>query len=424
MPILKLGDGADGSITISTNKNINSNLITNGRTYADGVYSKVNSIGASSVILPAGLNGLAVGDEVILINLMGRTGYIANAGNYEFLTVASIVSNTVNFSEIITKNYGDDGGNDNIINHPVMIQRIPNYIDVTINSGAILTANEPPRGANKPIELGGLVAFRCSGTLNIVNGWIDVNYKGYGGGGGTGEGYKDGYGIGRGTSWGEEGAGGGYGTAGVLAPNTSGGDTYGVADLSKIFPGSGGGSGTFGVWIQHGGDGGGIILVSANVVTITTGGMRAKGENGGGPDQQNGGGGSGGSILIHGGTISIPNGALNAEKGLKGGSPAGDGGDGRIAVYSALGALGGTAPAAYTDVLTMPFTIHGEVAGQALDFLRIYNPETGELLITYSGISIGPYSVNAPGEGPYDVIGRSATGEIIGWGDVTPMSNS
>ena len=76
MPTLNLGDGADGSITISANKNINSDLITGGRSYADGVYSKVNEIGASSVTLPAGLDGLAAGDEVMLINLMGRTGYI------------------------------------------------------------------------------------------------------------------------------------------------------------------------------------------------------------------------------------------------------------------------------------------------------------------------------------------------------------
>ncbi|RLA00505.1 MAG: hypothetical protein DRQ47_09415, partial [Gammaproteobacteria bacterium] len=353
MAILNAGNGADGSITISVNKNINSDLVTGGRLYADGVYSKVNVIGASSVTLPTGLNGLAAGDEVMLINLMGRTGNIANAGNYEFFTVGSIVSNTVNFSQSVTKSYGDDGGNGNLISHPVMIQRIPNYVNVTIDSGAILTADDPPEGASMPIELGGVVAFRCSDTLNISNGYINTNIKGYSGGGAKDSGYYDGYGIGGGKMVNEQGSGGGYGTAGEDGDDGSvGGTDYGVANLSKLFLGSGGGSGDYNTWMQTGGDGGGIIFVSAYTITITTGGLTAKGGKGGGPDTQNGGGGSGGSIMVYGKDITIPNGTITAEKGLAGDVDAGDGGDGRIAVFYdyLTGTLGDTTPAAYTEV--------------------------------------------------------------------------
>jgi len=428
MATLNAGSGADGSITISTNKNINSTLITGGRFYADGVYSKVNVIDTSSVTLPAGLNGLAPGDEVILINLMGRTGHVANAGNYEFLTVGSLDNNIVNFSQPITNSYGDDGGNGNLTSHPVMIQRIPNYINVTIDSGAVLTANDTPEGDDTPIELGGIVAFRCSGALTISNGYVSANYKGYAGGQGTGSGRANGYGIGGGVNnnLDEDGAGGGYGTAGQ--PGNTGsiaGPAYGVPNLSKLYPGSGGSSGLYNeYWSKLGGDGGGIIFISAYEITITTGGLTAKGQTATPPDEQNGGGGSGGSILIYGKNITIPNGAFNAEKGLRGGGTAGDGGDGRIAVFYdyLTGTLGDTAPVAYEEVdLELPpaYKISGTLSDDAT--MRIYDVVTGNLVLTTSGTA-GDYLIELITNDPVDVVARKENDHCLIYGSVTPVA--
>jgi hypothetical protein len=82
---------------------------------------------------------LSVGDEVLLINLRGNSTSFVNAGNYETLRIQSISSNVVTFTTSKTKYYGDGSGDDTNIGvgtsaQAVMLQRVPNYTNVTVDA--------------------------------------------------------------------------------------------------------------------------------------------------------------------------------------------------------------------------------------------------------------------------------------------------
>jgi hypothetical protein len=416
--ILKVGNGSDGDITISSNKNINTDLITGGRSYADGVNFRVNALGSNYTTVASTPNGLAAGDQVILINLMGRTSNWDNSGNYEIFTIDYISSNDVYFTQPVNKFYGDNGGNGNIALHPVMIQRVPNYNNLGIDSGATLTCSDCADGDN---VLNGLVIFKCKGTFNLINGYINVNYKGYGGSAGS-VAYGYGYGKGGGSHSSQNGGGGGgYGTQGLGVGNNY---SYGVADLTKLNVGSGGGSGHYTSWPYNffGGDGGGAVFIIATTITISTGTITSNGANGNGGDPSGGGGGSGGAVLLHSYTATVPNNSLYVTKGLDGSVIyPGNGGDGRIAVYYNAGSVGTMAVAPYTDTIELPYKISGTIAGGPAQYLRIYDIDSGELLNTYSGIANGAYEVDAPGDGPYDIMARKSNGKILSYGEVTPV---
>jgi hypothetical protein len=124
-----------------------------------------------------------------------------------------------------------------------------------------------------------------------------------------------------------------------------------VADLSKIYFGSGGGQGGgtggtggldagtgggAGTNGTSGGNGGGIVIINAGTVSIT-GSITSNGAAPGG----NGGGGAGGSIQIFGGT------ALTLGTSLVAATGGGNGGSGRIAItYSGSAPTGTTNPSA------------------------------------------------------------------------------
>jgi len=109
--VLDTGDGADGAVSITTAKNINTDTIAGGRSYADGIAYRVvaPADGASSVARHSGSvtlsNGIAAGDEVLLINLNASSGDTADVGSYEVIGVSSITASTVTFTQAITKSY-------------------------------------------------------------------------------------------------------------------------------------------------------------------------------------------------------------------------------------------------------------------------------------------------------------------------------
>ena len=182
------------------------------------------------------------------------------------------------------------------------------------------------------------------------------------------------------------GAGAGYGSAGSknrekateAGENTSGngwggggaGGTYGSAELSKVYMGSGGGrggannTGTGGV----GGNGGGIIYIGAK--TITAGLIANSGANGGaktdtsaavcsgsggiGGCSGGGGAGSGGSIILNGEVITLSSStkSLGGTGGIgfllsAGQQYGGNGGVGRIAAYYSNTLTGESNPIQY-----------------------------------------------------------------------------
>jgi hypothetical protein len=369
------GTQADGLITISTAKNISTDTLASGRTVADGVAYLVTAITSSSstsdiTVSGSSVTGVAVGDEMLLINVQGDTTYYSNVGNYEFLRVSGISTNVISFNSPVSRSYGQSG-NSVLGNQKITLQRVPNYSTVTITSAGSLTAN------NWSGSLGGIVAFKCDTLIN--SGSINTNGKGFrfgvggindsgagctqsptpspagdraesyqgvnsvafcsrlgrsattsiGGGGGGGGGNNSGD-----TANNRSGGGGGGGanrTNGSAGSNSSysvnlggsGGTAYNTSTTLLMFGGGGGGggravNGSGGI----GGSGGGIVLIYANnfnnaSIIQSTG---SRGVNGTSSDDGGGGGGAGagGAVLVKSnyvnsvGTFSIAGGSASS----------------------------------------------------------------------------------------------------------------
>ena len=329
------GDGSDGSCTISSNININTQSCV-GRGTADGINYSANSAsaGQKNITVTSTPSGLDVGDEVLIIDLQAGS----SIGKYELNTIASKGGTTLTMTNNLANTY--DGGK-------VMVQRVPQYTNVTVNSSRNFYASDWDG------TKGGVVAFRASGTVS-VSGIIHSNYTGFRGGEGLDDGDPlQGYqgegcngvgaasgsansgGGGGGYSTGcaaAGGGGGGYGTSGGTGGDWggtpgAGGGTYGSATLSTIFLGSAGAGGahTCGDTAGYGGDGGGIVIVYGKTI-IVSGGIQTKGASGGGYA----GGGGGGSIFLSGGSVTIGSSKVAATGGTGGGGA--NGGVGRIRI--------------------------------------------------------------------------------------------
>lgn len=486
------GTGADGPITVSSNTSINTTSLIAGRSSVctnagDGDAPNWNITSfpspTSAALEGAGPSSgcLAVGDEVLIISLRGTNTAFGNVGNYETLRVASIVGNVVNFTSAKTKYYGDNANDDSNLgigtgNQTVMLQRVPNYTTVTVNSSINFYPDEwvqPDGTTTQGKGEGGVMFFRATGAV-AINGTVHATNKGYiggtgrtgdttvdggdggeafcgiggvgntgasaggngaaGGGAGSagsgGNGYCGGGGgyytsgsggtgsanqggSGGGASYYSGGGAGGYGTYGTggyysttQSPNGGnnssgnglyaggGGGSYGDSDLTRLFFGSAGGGGapfTTGVTSGTGGDGGGIVYVAANSITVS-GTLQSNGGGGGsitcsgtnyvGP----GGGGAGGSVKLIGNTVNVgssvttttggtgPTGCLN---GASSTSYGGTGGGGRIAVYyidTYIGTVGttGSIASANTTAYNYSVFVSDEIATpNATDYSKI-----------------------------------------------------
>ncbi|WKZ38421.1 MAG: RHS repeat-associated core domain-containing protein [Anaerolineales bacterium] len=355
------GTGADGDLVVNAGNSFNINTQgSNGRTCADAVTYNVTLLGDTSAVLSASpdVGCLNPGDELMLIQMTdtGAAGF--NSGSYEFLRLASASGNTVIFTASKKYWYGNGWRSDANIGTGsgqlrVMLIRVPNYEDVTING--TLTASAFDGNKN------GLVVLRVAGSLSGT-GTITVSGLGFSSDSGPGTGiWTDG-------QW-ATGGGAGYGTAGV---GSLGGSIYGNPQLNKLFNGSGGGTGgTYpetGYWCgpggtqlctqlfpsgASGGRGGGMILIAGEQIDFQ-GTLTANGLNGNWANHIYGGGGSGGSIRIEGGTVALN--TVNAAGGTANGSPSA--GQGRIAVYyfDNLSSVGGFVPQPYTALLGQPPT--------------------------------------------------------------------
>ena len=317
--------------------------------------------GATTIAVSAPF--LAVGDEVLIIGLMGDT-----AGAHQYAFVSALTASEVTLEPPLSITLDADTIS--------VVQRVPHYGEVLVEPGGSLAAVSWASGGS------GVVVFRATGSV-LINGSIHANEAGYSGGSGVvghssdpqqGESYKqtgtegitspnDGGGGAYPTraDRGDGGGGGGYGSTGRPGtehdgtPGAQGGDTYGGIDLVEWFLGSGGGGGSpdaesdgaassnVSGW---GGHGGGIIAIYAGDGLTVAGTISADGQTGGhavaggGGEVGGGGGGSGGQILLAGPTITISgsvtaHGSSGGMSAADGGSPygaayGGDGGDGRI----------------------------------------------------------------------------------------------
>ncbi len=348
------GDGGDGPLVVSGTVD----LATTGLAPSWNVVSfSSDAEGRARATLtnPDDVTGLAVGDEVLLIELQGTLAEHARTGNHEFLRILAIDGVQVTFETALAQTYGEDPDNGALGttqgSHRVMLLRVPHFSDVTIEDGGMLTA--PAWDGSK----GGVLAFRVAGTLVAQgSGRIDMSGRGYRGGadgrgndeyaqcgeGITGLGSKppdnrevngtvyvtypddgsNGGAGGAGVSHGAEGGGGGsYGTQGTagLAGVTASypddraypGNIVGDADLDRLlFGGGGGGAGDADNGNPHadGGAGGGIVYVAAATITslvITNQGYLGMLGNGGSDCGYGvGGSGAGGALHVVAGTVS------------------------------------------------------------------------------------------------------------------------
>jgi hypothetical protein len=356
------GTQADGAVTISTAKNISTDTLASGRTVADGVAYLVAAITSSTstsniTVSGSSVTGVAVGDEMLLINVQGDSTYYSNVGNYEFLRVSGISTNVISFNAPVSKSYGQTD-NSTIGNQKITLQRVPNYSTVTITSVGSLTANSWNG------SLGGIVAFKCdtlinSGSINTdgkgfrfgVGGIADSgagctqyptpapagdraeSYQGVnsvafcsrlgrsattsiGGGGGGGGGNNSGDTFNQRSGGG--GGGGANRTNGSAGSNSSygvnlggsGGTAYNTSTTLLMFGGGGGGGGRAvngggGV----GGSGGGIVLIYANNFNNSTiiNATGSRGDNGVSTDDGGGGGGggAGGVVLVKSNYVNV-----------------------------------------------------------------------------------------------------------------------
>jgi len=397
-----VGTGSDGSITINANKDINTDAIATGRTCADAVNYSVTALTANTATLstaPAA-GCLTAGDEILLINQQGTSTNYANVGNYETLRIQSIALNVVTFTTNKTKYYGNNTTDDTNIgiattNQRVMLQRVPNYTDVTVNLGMTLTADAWDG------TKGGVVYFKASGVVTN-NGTISMSGKGYRAGSGcngscsgrrgescpgylndqTNQGYYGAGGGGRywsgGGDEGDGGGGGSYGSAGLAGAGPYGGyagSVYGIQDLSTAYLGSGGGGGGGNTdnSVGNGGPGGlggGLIMLAAGNL-LNGGSISSCGNNGanaydpGDGEPGSGGGGSGGSILFNVTNSSLGSNLVLANGGAGGvvSIPGGAGGAGRIAMLYRNRISGSSVPAAYSQQIQGGTTIRISFGG-------------------------------------------------------------
>ncbi|MGB6839304.1 MAG: LamG-like jellyroll fold domain-containing protein, partial [Microgenomates group bacterium] len=178
------GDGGDSNITFTTNTNL-STWNNTGRSCADGgdavSYSVTGLTSNTATLSSTPSSGcLAAGDHVLLINLQGTFSASTNVGNHEILKISSISINTITFTTNKTKYFGNGASDDTNIgtttsNQRVVLQRIPQYTDVTVNSGVSLYANSWDG------TKGGVLAFKASGTATVT-GTITMSSRGYLGG--------------------------------------------------------------------------------------------------------------------------------------------------------------------------------------------------------------------------------------------------
>lgn len=310
-----------GVLSLSGTSSFNLNTNTNGdqgRSIADGVNFTVatNTLsGQNRITLAATPSGLAVGDEVAIINAQGTAGNASNVGQYELQTVAGIDGPDLIFSTPLKNTY--DGTTQKIV-----VQRVPYYSELTIGSSATLTANA--WNGTK----GGFLFARVLGSAS-VQGAIDMKKKGFRASdrqvaNSKAERY-DGITIshaGSGPSGGSPGLTGLGGSKGTGFNGAGDGGAGRSGDGGNVCGGGGGG--------HQGGDGGhpGAINVASNLIGLGSGaGM--------------GGGGGGGSGHVGGGGAGGGGGGGAGINGVSGGLGYGNAGDGGVGNASFAGGGGG-----------------------------------------------------------------------------------
>ncbi len=320
------GRGIDGNAAISSNKNINTQILgtaSGGRT-VDAAKQQVTAISGTNLTVASTTNFVA-GDAVLVINLMGDGTYYNQVGNWEIARISSVPNaTTITLTTALTKIYGQNAGgptNADLSTQKLIVQRIPEY---NVVSGASTITADTWNGTS-----GGVVAFMCW-ELNLT-GSPGINVRGIGyrpgqvGVSGNGEGYR-GYDSSPGNNNGKQGGG-------------SASQSAAQDGTPNATPGAGGGG-------AGGGTGGGVGGTGGNRLAGSAGAGGGSG-GGGGTGAAAGGVGTAGNA---GGAGSVPS-AGNGGNPAPGNAtaPAGGVGIGNATFNHAGGAGGSATPG--TDIL-------------------------------------------------------------------------
>jgi len=347
----ELGTGSDGAVEIVSIKDINKDSLSLHRQNADGIAYRINEVYSGEDIIYSYsennlFQGLSSGDELLVINLQGNQDADDGVGVYEFIKIKNITKGQIVIEKPLINDYSSEG------EQKIVVQRVPQYTDINITSGAVLTAS--PWTGLVDCDVGGcgtgIIVFRVNRTITISqDGIITTTGKGYRGGdwcegeciAQQGESIS---GLGINSVDNNFGAGGGghfngnasgygghasYGTEGEETVCEEGctskgqaGEIYGQDIFTRIYLGSGGGGAAP---IQNPGTpGGGIILLYANDIK-SNGMIESKGSESIMLPRNNGQG-SGGTILIKGRSIYMDNDLASV-------SGAGSSGQGRMLIY-------------------------------------------------------------------------------------------
>ncbi len=376
------GTGKDGVCNVTASMSLTTTSCS-GRATADAInFSSTASTarGSTSIVVSATPTGLAAGDEILIINLQDTTGaYNAYYNSYETKRITFISGTTIYLDSPLIHAY-------NGTNQKIMVQRIPQYTNVNINSGYYLTATAWNG------TLGGIVFFRATGTVTVT-GSINMDSRGYyGGAGGAANNQTNGYNgegtnavrtLGGAANYGGGNAGiysglggggaGSYGVAGTANNNSNAsGSVYGYASSDNLYLGSGGGGGS--TWYDGtgsgtggaGGAGGGAIFVVADTITIT-GTITTNGTAGGNgvTHGSGGGGGSGGTVTLIGRSLTIGTNLITATGGAGGtgysSRNGGTGGAGRINLHYTSLSGSTSSPASTNIVIPNPKSSPGKI---------------------------------------------------------------
>jgi hypothetical protein len=318
------GDGHDGTITVTE-----PDTIINSYAYSvdDYIVAGTNSITLNSS------TGFYIGQEILIHQTQCSDN--EEPGIYEFNSISDIQGNIIILSRGIVNNYVSSRPN-TLEAYLAQIISVPNFISITINSGASITCKKWDG------YTGGMVVLKANGIITFKDGSLGINISNSGfRGGGTngggnnapgdpGEGYT-GLGwqnnltvsncspntIGGGGGYGPSGYGGTAGAGGALINNgedatdasnppavAQGGNFFSYKKPEHlVFGGGGGGGGDDDLQTTpdtcKGGDGAGLLILISK--TIRDCKIIANGEDGvsaGGNSGGTGGGGAGGAIYI------------------------------------------------------------------------------------------------------------------------------
>ena len=387
-----LGSGQDGSVTISSTPNTYFHLTE-------------NASAGNNVITLNSVSGLSYNDE-LLLHQTQYSASVTQAGKYELVRVSAtnIANNQVTLQTALVNNYfsGTFNTNSSSVTQAV---KVPNYQSATFSgavfpkswdgfSGGILiikslTSISVPNAVVVSANLTGYRAGSQSGTAGSAIAFSGESWNGIGtktqqaNNGGSGSGNQ---GAG-GQMWPSAGGGAGHaiagtnGTAGGTAATQTGictdmaiyggrgGSSYGVADLSRIYFGSGAGAGgAEGSCAGHSGGvgktGAGAIIFIADTINIA-GVVYSNGEPGDSVARAVAGGGAGGSLFFKAKTSFTNTGTIQLNGGTgqcgnygcvegsgstsNGDGLAGNGSYGRAAVYSPSRTLGSFSVAPFTS---------------------------------------------------------------------------